>query len=73
MTIQQDILERYPSMLKPGGIMVYATCSIFPSENQKQVQKFLQNHSAFKLLEEHNTSPYKDGYDGFYMARIQKQ
>jgi 16S rRNA (cytosine967-C5)-methyltransferase len=73
MTMQQDILERYPSMLKPGGIMVYATCSIFPSENQKQVQKFLQNHSAFKLLEEHNTSPYKDGYDGFYMARIQKQ
>lgn len=73
MTIQQDILERYPSMLKPGGIMVYATCSIFPSENQKQVQKFLQNHSDFKLLEEHNTSPYKDGYDGFYMARIQKQ
>ena len=38
---QQEVLENYSKMVKPGGKLVYATCSILPSENQEQVQKFL--------------------------------
>ena len=72
MDIQSNILERYPNMLKSGGKMVYATCSILPSENQEQVQKFLSNNPNYSLLKERQTSPFKNGYDGFYMALIQK-
>jgi 16S rRNA (cytosine967-C5)-methyltransferase len=71
--IQQSILEQYPVMLKKKGIMVYATCSILPSENSEQVRRFLENHpQEFELLEEKQIWP-SEGYDGFYMARIQKK
>lgn len=66
---QHDILDIYPAMLKPGGCFVYATCSILPSENEQQVQAFLQNHPDFELLAEHHQWP-SDGFDGFYMARL---
>jgi 16S rRNA (cytosine967-C5)-methyltransferase len=69
-TTQASILQRYSTMLKPGGRMVYATCSIFPSENERQVEAFLRNNSDFKLAEERKISPAKDGFDGFYMAAL---
>jgi 16S rRNA (cytosine967-C5)-methyltransferase len=69
-TTQASILQRYSTMLKPGGRMVYATCSIFPSENERQVEAFLRNNSDFKLVEERKISPAKDGFDGFYMAAL---
>ncbi len=69
--LQSDILEDYSSMLKPGGEMVYATCSIFPSENSGQVKKFLESTSAFELIEEVFMDP-RDSFDGFYGARLKK-
>ncbi|MFQ5445883.1 MAG: RsmB/NOP family class I SAM-dependent RNA methyltransferase [Saprospiraceae bacterium] len=69
-TVQADILQQYSTMLKPGGRMVYATCSILPSENERQVETFLRNNRHFKLLEERKISPAKDGFDGFYMAAL---
>lgn len=68
---QQRILQDYSVMLKPDGMMVYATCSILPSENEHQVQQFLNNNSSFKLVNEVKVMP-SDGFDGFYMASIQK-
>ncbi len=70
--IQADILKSYPSMLKVGGKMVYATCSILPSENRMQLDQFLENNSNFKLIAERSTSPWKDGFDGFYMALLER-
>lgn len=70
--MQQDILERYSTMLTNKGIMVYSTCSILPSENELQVRRFLEKKQGqFELLEEQNISPL-EGYDGFYMARLKK-
>lgn len=69
---QEDILNQYSEILKPGGIMVYATCSIFSSENEKQVQKFMKNNPDWKLLEERFCDPRQKDWDGFYMARLQK-
>lgn len=66
---QQHIIQEYASMLKPGGKMVYATCSILPSENEMQVQEFLSNNKDFNLEAEHRTWP-SEGMDGFYMARM---
>jgi 16S rRNA (cytosine967-C5)-methyltransferase len=66
---QAEILERYSHMLKPGGKLVYATCSILPSENEVQVQQFLEKHPEYSLEEEVRVNP-GTYHDGFYMARI---
>jgi len=70
---QAEILDRYSQMLKVGGQLVYATCSILPSENEEQVQKFLSNHPEFTFISENKVSPAKSGYDGFYMALLEKK
>lgn len=70
--IQADLLTRYSKMLKVGGKMVYATCSILPSENEKQVAGFIeQEKGGFTLCKEQYISPV-DGFDGFYMAQIER-
>jgi 16S rRNA (cytosine967-C5)-methyltransferase len=71
---QQDLLQDYSKMVKPGGILVYATCSILPSENQMQVQDFLnsENGSGFQLNKDEKILAHKSGFDGFYYAILQK-
>lgn len=70
--IQQEIIEQYSRMLKPGGIMVYATCSVFKGENEQRVAEFLAKSPSFVLEEEVMHYPSETCYDGFYMARIRK-
>src|SRR5688572_22626082 len=56
--LQQHILNDYCLMLKPGGLLVYSTCSILASENEKQVKAFLENRKdQFELIEEKRTWP----------------
>lgn len=71
-TTQAEILRNYSKMLKPGGKMVYATCSIFPAENELQVQTFLATPEGqhFQLEEEKSILPGEYNTDGFYMARL---
>ena len=71
-TEQENILQNYSRILKKGGKMVYATCSILPSENREQVRKFLAENTEFALVKEENIMP-SDGYDGFYMALIERK
>ncbi len=68
---QADLLARYSKMTKPGGKLVYATCSIFPSENEQQVAAFLKaNADHWKLEAELHLRPDREGFDGFYAARL---
>jgi 16S rRNA (cytosine967-C5)-methyltransferase len=69
--IQAGLLDAYPAMLKPGGRLVYATCSILPSENRAQVDRLLDN-GGYELLEERPVSPAATGFDGFYAAALVK-
>ncbi len=69
---QQHILSSYTRMVKPKGRCVYATCSVLPSENQHQVQTFLKNNPTWTLVHEEIILPQKFGFDGFYLARLQK-
>ena len=71
---QQQLLQDYSKMVKPEGILVYATCSILPSENQMQVQEFLNSESgsAFQLNQDEKILAHKSGFDGFYYAILQK-
>ena len=71
-TEQENILQNYSKILKKGGKMVYATCSILPSENGEQVRKFLAENTEYALVKEENIMP-SDGYDGFYMALIERK
>jgi len=72
---QQEILQKYSRMVKAGGKLVYATCSILPSENQQQVKSFLTSDSGkeFTFMEEKVILSSKTGYDGFYMALMQRK
>lgn len=67
---QEEILNRYSLMVKPGGTLVYSTCSVLPAENSLQVKKFLDNHQdQFELVVDRFVSP-QEGFDGFYMAKL---
>jgi len=68
-TLQREILGSYHRMVKPGGTMVYATCSLLPSENERQVAWFLEKNPGWTLEAEENYRP-DEGFDGFYMARL---
>jgi len=69
--IQKDLLATYTTMLKPGGRLVYATCSILPSENRSAIDSLLEK-GEFTLITEQPLSPAASGYDGFYMAALVK-
>lgn len=72
--IQWKILSEYSSMLKKGGKMVFATCSLLPSESEAHIQRLLiEQPDSWELLSERRTSPATDGYDGFYMACLLKK
>ncbi|MCB0425121.1 MAG: RsmB/NOP family class I SAM-dependent RNA methyltransferase [Mangrovimonas sp.] len=72
---QQEILQQYSKMVKPGGQLVYATCSILPSENQAQVDKFLTSEFGkdFTFVKDKKVLSHLSGYDGFYMALLEKK
>jgi 16S rRNA (cytosine967-C5)-methyltransferase len=72
---QQEILQQYSRMVKSGGQMVYATCSILPSENQDQVKAFLASEAGqdFTFVKEEKLLAHTSGFDGFYMALLQKK
>jgi 16S rRNA (cytosine967-C5)-methyltransferase len=71
-TLQQELLDRYCMMLKPKGKMVYSVCSIFPSEGEEQITKFLNTHPQFSLLKQQRYWPQTDNTDGFYMALLER-
>jgi 16S rRNA (cytosine967-C5)-methyltransferase len=72
---QQEILQQYSRIVKPGGKLVYATCSILPSENQQQVDKFLTSESGkeFTFVKDKKVLAHKSGFDGFYMALLERK
>ena len=71
-TIQQKIITEYADMVKLGGQLVYATCSILPIENTQQVETFLHHNSSFEMVKQEIITPNNSGFDGFYMALLKK-
>ena len=71
---QQEILQNYSKMLKSGGKMVYATCSVLPSENSEQINTFLASEEGkkFKFVKDKTIFAHQTGFDGFYMALLEK-
>lgn len=72
---QQQVLQQYSKMVKQGGKLVYATCSVLPSENQQQVEFFLASEAGkdFTFIKDKKVLASESGYDGFYMALLEKK
>lgn len=69
---QLALLRQASAWLKPGGALVYSTCSLEPEENTQVVHAFLASQPEFKLERERELLPFADGVDGAYAARLIK-
>lgn len=86
LATQASILDAAAGLLKPGGRLVYSTCTIHPAENQQQIQAFLERHPEFTLASPSSTMPQgmrctpygmlsiptETGMDGFFICAMQK-
>ena len=72
---QAEVLENYSKIVKPGGKLVYATCSILPSENELQIKHFLTTDSGknFTFVKDSKLLAHQSGFDGFYMALLERK
>lgn len=74
--IQAEVLESYSKIVKPGGKLVYATCSVLPSENENQVKRFLNETEIgkeFTFVQDRKILASESGFDGFYMALMERK
>ncbi len=71
-TAQLDLLQQAATRVKPGGILVYSTCSLEPEENGEVVKQFLGDHAGFKLESERELLPFVDNVDGAYVVRMKR-
>jgi 16S rRNA (cytosine967-C5)-methyltransferase len=69
---QLDLLNQAAPLVKPGGVLVYSTCSLEPEENSGVVKEFLATNANFKLERERELIPFVDGVDGAFVARLVK-
>jgi 16S rRNA (cytosine967-C5)-methyltransferase len=67
---QLELLDRAAPLLKPGGILVYSTCSLEPEENHDVLAQFIARHPHYQCEAEHQLLPFTDGVDGAYVARL---
>ena len=86
---QEKLLDAVSKFVKPGGTLVYSTCSILPEENTEQIEKFLNTHPTFSIqplptsypeaLRQEQTKfglqlfSHRDHVEGFFIARMQRQ
>ena len=71
--MQLELLFQGASFLKPGGTLVYSTCSLEPEENGEVVNEFLKGHADFKLEQERELLSFVDKVDGAYVARLTRR
>lgn len=67
---QRDLLEHASRLIKPGGTIIYSTCSLEPEENTEMIQSFLASHPNFNADGERTLIPFRDAVDGAYTARL---
>jgi len=70
--VQFELLGRAAALLKPGGALVYSTCSLEPEENSGVVREFLAGRKEFSLESERSLIPFADAVDGAYVASLRR-
>ena len=86
--LQEQLLDAVCGYVKPGGTLVYSTCSILKDENERQAERFLQRHPEFEEIPLPDSIPgryremrscglqlleYRDGLEGFYVIRMRRK
>ena len=69
---QRELLDLAAGWLKPGGILVYSTCSLEPEENALLVKEFVASHGNFQLEAARELTPVDDAVDGAFVARLER-
>ncbi len=70
---QAAILAAGAAAVRPGGVLVYSTCTISAIENERQISAFLESNHGFSLDDEMLTLPHRDHTAGFFIARLRRQ
>lgn len=84
VALQSRLLDIASELVRPGGALVYAVCSLLSREGASQIESFLSRHSSWKVQETHLPAgrsdgggrlltPASDGTDGFFVARLERQ
>ena len=71
--LQREILAVVSQYVRPGGRMVYSTCTISRQENEENAMWFLKEHTDFKMLSSRQILPGPMEGDGFYIAHFRKE
>ena len=86
--LQEQLLDAVCGYVKPGGTLVYSTCSILKDENERQAERFLQRHPEFEEIPLPDSIPgryremrscglqlleYRDGLESFYVIRMRRK
>lgn len=70
---QRQLLARAAPLIRPGGCVVYSTCSSEPEENEQVVGAFLDAHPRFRLDRTHQTLRFRDGLEAFFGAILRRE
>ena len=70
--LQQEILVSASSLVRPGGVLAYATCSLLDAENVNQIKVFRAGHPGWNLVADRRFTPM-DGADGFFIAILRRE
>ena len=70
---QTEIARALAPLLKPHGTLIYSTCSLEPEENEGVVQQLLRQMSILQLEEENRLFPFRDSFDGAFVARFRRR
>ncbi|MDR1028541.1 MAG: 16S rRNA (cytosine(967)-C(5))-methyltransferase RsmB, partial [Clostridiales Family XIII bacterium] len=70
---QRDILAASSGYVKPGGVLVYSTCTVSRKENQQIIRDFLKRHGDFEKIESRQLLPSTDNTDGFFVCKMRRQ
>jgi 16S rRNA (cytosine967-C5)-methyltransferase len=73
VVLQQKILAQVLDYVKPGGTLIYSTCTVNKAENEEMVAWILKNHPEFTLISQRQIFPGESGCDGFFLAKLENK